>query len=71
MVEWTEVESSNIAGIAYIKEAEQLMVQFNSGSVYAYSDVPEQVYQDFLAADSKGKFFAQSIKDVYAYGKVG
>ncbi len=67
---WTEVESSNIAAIAYIKEAGQLMVQFSSGSVYAYSDVPEQVYQDFLDASSKGKFFAEHIKGKYETEKV-
>jgi len=69
-IEWTEVESSNIAAIAYIKEASQLMVQFNSGSVYAYSNVPEEVYQDFLDAGSKGKYFNAHIKGVYQYEKV-
>lgn len=69
-VKWIEVESSNIAAIAYIKEGKQLMVQFNNGAVYAYSDVPEDVYQEFQDATSKGRFFAEHIKDKYETEKV-
>ncbi len=69
-VEWIEVKSSNIAAIAYIKEAKQLMVQFNNGNVYAYSDVPEEVFDGFLDASSKGRYFAEHIKGKYEYEKV-
>jgi len=69
-MEWVEVESSNIEAIGYIKETKELMVQFTSGVVYAYYDVPEEVYQDFLDAESKGKYLAEHIKDAYKYDKV-
>ena len=70
MVEWTEVESSNIAAIGSEVGKLDLYVRFNSGSEYVYHDVPEEVVQDFLDADSKGKFLNERIKGKYQYEKV-
>ena len=36
-----------------------------SGGPYSYYGVPEQVYQAFLVAPSKGRFFNDHIKDRY------
>ncbi len=69
-IEWIEVESNNIAAIRYIPEGRELSVQFNNGSVYAYSGVPADVFEDFKAADSKGKFLNEHIKGVYDYKRV-
>ena len=69
-VEWTMVDSSNVAAIGYDKEAEELHVQFNNGSTYVYRAVPEDVVKDFLNADSKGKFLNEHIKGVYSYERI-
>ena len=69
-IEWKLVESSNIAAIGYDEETKELHVQFNSGSEYVYQDVPAGVYQDFLDADSKGKYLNEYIKGVYEFKKV-
>lgn len=37
------------------------------GGDYAYLGVPEQVFQDFCAAESAGKFLNSQIKDKYQY----
>lgn len=50
------VKSSNIHSIGYSVELKIIQVQFLSGSVYEYYDVPFNVYDAFLKADSKGKF---------------
>ncbi len=71
VVAWTPVESSNISQVGYDAGAQELRVRFNSGSEYVYSDVPGQVFTDFLAADSKGQFLNQNIKGQYEYSKVG
>jgi hypothetical protein len=42
-----------------------LYVTFKNGKIYEFSDVQESVYNDFIAADSLGKFFAANIKDKY------
>ena len=69
-MEFVSVLSSNIQGINYDKVAQVLTVEFKSGSRYAYRGVPEEVYDDFLEAGSKGSFFANSIKDSYPYTRV-
>ena len=48
------VESSNILGVYYNINTAILYLQFKDGSVYEYYDVPEYVYNEFIAAESKG-----------------
>ena len=69
-VEWELVESSNIAAIGYDREAQRLLVQFTNGSVYSYSDVPVEVFDNFKAAESKGRYLNDYIKGVYNYERV-
>lgn len=69
-VEWTEVDSSNIAAIGISEEVGELHVQFKSGAVYVYHDVPADTAQEFLDADSKGKFLNERIKGVYEASKL-
>ncbi len=46
---------------SFIKEVvwenDTLFVRLKSGRFYEYENVPESVYQDFINADSLGKFF--------------
>lgn len=61
------VESSAIREIDYDAANRTLFVRFTSGKRYAYLDVPEAVYEAFLAAESKGRFFADEIRDAYSF----
>lgn len=63
-----EVESSNIAAIGWggrrseVEDRDGLgvmCVEFLSGDVYAYDDVPMPLFQEFWEADSKGSFFSR------------
>jgi hypothetical protein len=65
-----QVESSNLASIGYDAENEILEVQFNHGGVYQYFDVPENVYEELMNADSHGRYFVANIKDDYEYQKI-
>ena len=65
------VVSSNLASVDYNPKTRTLEIEFKSGGVYAYSNVPESVYSGLMSAGSKGKYFASVIKDVYPYVKVG
>ena len=38
---------------------------FNSGKTYRYTGVPQTVYDDLLAADSKGQYMRACVIDVY------
>ncbi|MDE7323914.1 MAG: KTSC domain-containing protein, partial [Lachnospiraceae bacterium] len=44
------VSSSNIASIGY--DGSTLHIRFNSGSLYAYYNVPESVYSGLMNASS-------------------
>lgn len=47
-----------------------MTVKFKSGNTYKYEKVPDEVYQAFLASESKGKFFETEIKGVYKFTNI-
>jgi hypothetical protein len=69
-MERQHVESSNLASIGYNAKNEILEVEFNHGGIYQYFDVPENVYEELMNADSHGVYFSENIRNVYKYQKV-
>ena len=69
-MEWIQVVSSNIAAIAYASDTEVLSINFLNGSTYEYYGVPQNVFDEFLIADSKGRYFNANIKDVFSFNRV-
>lgn len=68
MTEMYVVESSSIDAIGYDESARQLHVVFSSsGNRYIYFDVDKFVFQAFLRADSKGRYFNKAVKGIYSY----
>jgi hypothetical protein len=67
----TPVSSSNLRSIGYDSTSKVLEIEFHSGGIYQYSNVPESVYRGLMAASSHGQYFHQHIKDVYSYRRVG
>lgn len=62
------VESSLIRAVAYDAPSSILRVELVAdGGTYDYYDVPLSVYLEFLEANSRGAYFNDSIKDVYAF----
>lgn len=59
------VSSSNIAALGYEEESNTLAVEFNSGALYHYADVPREVYEALDNSQSIGKFFNANIKKQY------
>ncbi|MBW8036735.1 MAG: KTSC domain-containing protein, partial [Planctomycetes bacterium] len=51
------VESTNIWEIGYDAENRKLWIRFNEGGTYTYDDFPPEMWTEFQAASSKGKFF--------------
>ena len=62
--------SSVIASFHYNAAQHALDVVFNSGNVYRYIDVPEDVYVAMKNAFSKGTFLNTQIKPKYRYRKI-
>jgi ATP-dependent DNA helicase RecG len=47
-----------------------LEIEFHSGAVYQYCDVPQTVVEELFAQDSLGSYFNTEIRDVYACARV-
>jgi lysyl-tRNA synthetase class 2 len=65
-----EVDSSAIARIEYDAIAHKLEVMFTTGRVYEYYRVPRSLYDEFIAAPSKGQFFNAYIRDRFRYREI-
>ena len=55
---------------AYDRSQALLQLSFRNGASYRYSDVPAEVYDQLLLAESKGKYFNLHIRNRYAYTKI-
>ena len=61
------VDSSAISSIGYDDRSAVLEVEFSSGAVYDYLNVPKRVYRDLLKASSKGSFVSRRVRDRYPF----
>lgn len=59
------VESSNLENVGYDPESATLQIGFKNGYVYEYYDVPQHIYDELMAADSKGKYSHRNIYKVF------
>jgi hypothetical protein len=59
----TKVSSSNLASVGYDALTNTLEIEFRSGSIYRYPNVPESIYEGLMRAGSKGRYFIAHIKD--------
>ena len=48
-----------------------LEVRFRKGAAYLFFDVPLPMFEQFVAAPSKGAYFVASIKGRFRYTKLG
>jgi KTSC domain len=66
MAKRVPVESSMLQAVGYDPETRILEVVFSSGQTYYYKDVPPEVHQELMAADSKGQYMRAAIIGVYS-----
>ena len=64
------VESSDLKSVGYDNETQTLEIEFNSGPVYEYNNVPASIYEGLINAHSLGLYFNQNIKDQYHFSKI-
>lgn len=64
------VESTAISDIRYEDERQKLFVRFEGGGEYVYVGVPGEVHRSFIEADSRGRFFADQIRDRFPYNRL-
>jgi hypothetical protein len=56
------VHSHALAAVGYSRRLRALEVEFISGAIYRYSNVPPQVYHDLLRAASKAQFYDTNVR---------
>jgi hypothetical protein len=61
-------ESSTIKNLVW--NDDRLTVEFKSGSTYIFEAVPKQVYDEFMLAESLGKFFASKVRGKFDVMKI-
>jgi hypothetical protein len=61
------VLSSVLTEVTYDRRSRALDLRFVTGRAYRYSEVPSEIYERLMSAESKGAFFNAHIRDVYAY----
>ena len=69
-MERVPITSVTVASAGYDPASETLEIEFTNGRVYQYYQVPAAIYEQFMEADSKGRFFNFSIRSAYPYSVV-
>ena len=69
-MELINVDSSMIYAFGYDEQQQVLEVIFKRTGVYRYRNVPKEVYQQLLDADSKGSYVRDLIIDMYPTERV-
>ena len=64
------VSSSNLQSVGYDPQNRILEIAFHGSGVYQYEDVSQDIYTELMAAPSKGRYFAERIRDHYAWRRV-
>lgn len=64
------VQSSLIASVAYDSASRTLRIEFHTGSIYEYIDVPDDEYRSLMDAPSKGQYFNSRIRNSYGSEQV-
>jgi hypothetical protein len=64
-MEMIPVRSSAISAIGYDPASRRLKIRFKQGRTYDFCNVPQDVFDRFLTAPSKGRFYDDRIRDRY------
>jgi hypothetical protein len=56
--------------VGYDPQSRVLEIAFHGNGVYQYEDVSHDIYTELMAAPSKGHYFAERIRDHYAWRRV-
>ena len=70
MMNWQPFESKLLTSAAYDAEPRVLYLRFRSGDVYRYFDFPSEQYQQFLHAESRGRYFLAHIRNHFRYERL-
>ena len=69
-MDWQTFESKLLAASAYDAGKRVLYLRFRSGDVYRYFELHEERYQEFLDAESRGRYFLSHIRNQFRYERL-
>lgn len=69
-MDWLPLESKLLAAASYAAPRRILYLRFHSGEVYRYFLFPADQYQEFLDADSRGRYFLAHIRNHFPYERL-
>ena len=64
------LNSSNICSAGYHDPSRTLEIEFRSGGVYQYFDVPKSTYEQLMSASSPGGLLQEQIRGAFRYARV-
>jgi hypothetical protein len=64
------VDSQALRSVGYDPGRRILEIEFTSGLVYEYADVPPEVHGQLMVAESLGQYFNARIRDCYRYRRL-
>lgn len=64
-MDFEPIKSSSMAAVGYDKENQVLGVQFHNGREYHYQGVHPLIHQELMTAESPGKYFQTSIRNIF------
>jgi len=65
-----DLNSTLLSAADYQDQRALLELEFRSGAVYHYFDVPPRTYQELLLADSHGAYFNHHIRKHFVHAKI-
>jgi len=65
-----DLQSTSLNAAIWQGQNAFLELEFQSGAIYRYLGVPEEVYQELLCAESRGRYFNQRIRNRFSYVKI-
>jgi hypothetical protein len=64
------LDSSLLASAGHDSRRHLLDVEFRSGELYRFFNVPSACYRELLQADSKGRYFNANIRNLFPYQRL-
>ena len=62
-MERQRVQSSNLRSVSYDEAKKNLEIEFHSGIIHQYQNVPSKIHTDLMNAPSIGIFYTEKIKN--------
>lgn len=59
--------SDNVLKTTYFPHIQRLYIAFSRGHTYSYGNISRELYDEFEASDSQGKFFHKEINNKLKY----